>query len=106
MAAETRSGLGKYRWEVGASRSESFISDQGTLGAQNAEMQTTHRALTREDGAELRLLRRACSRLHLDQIRPHALGLHKIKIFKPFFKETTYFSVHRLHLRLCVRTYS
>jgi hypothetical protein len=29
----------------------------------------------REDGAELRLVRRACSRLHLDQIRPHGLGL-------------------------------
>jgi hypothetical protein len=27
----------------------------------------------REDGAELRLVRRACSRLHLDQIRPHSL---------------------------------
>jgi hypothetical protein len=27
----------------------------------------------REDGAELRLVRRACSRLHLDQIRPHGL---------------------------------
>ena len=29
----------------------------------------------REDGAELRLVRRACSRLHLDQIRPHGLVL-------------------------------
>ena len=28
----------------------------------------------REDGAELRLVRRACSRLHLDQIRPHGLA--------------------------------
>jgi hypothetical protein len=28
----------------------------------------------REDGAELRLVRRACSRLHLDQNRPHSLG--------------------------------
>ena len=27
----------------------------------------------REDGAELRLVRRACSRLHLDQNRPHSL---------------------------------
>ena len=27
----------------------------------------------REDGAELPLARRACSRLHLDQIRPHYL---------------------------------
>ena len=27
----------------------------------------------REDGVELRLVRRACSRLHLDQIRPHGL---------------------------------
>ena len=27
----------------------------------------------RKDGAELRLVRRACSRLHLDQIRPHGL---------------------------------
>src|SRR5579863_5781242 len=27
----------------------------------------------REDVAELRLVRRACSRLHLDQIRPHGL---------------------------------
>jgi hypothetical protein len=27
----------------------------------------------RENGAELRLVRRACSRLHLDQIRPHGL---------------------------------
>ena len=31
---------GKYRGEVGASLSESFISDQGTLGAQIAEMRT------------------------------------------------------------------
>jgi hypothetical protein len=29
----------------------------------------------REDGAELRLVRRACSRLHLDQNRPHSLVL-------------------------------
>jgi ABC-type molybdate transport system ATPase subunit len=28
----------------------------------------------REDGAELGLVRRACSRLHLDQIRPHGLA--------------------------------
>jgi hypothetical protein len=28
----------------------------------------------REDGAELPLVRRACSRLHLDQIRPHCLA--------------------------------
>ena len=28
----------------------------------------------REDGAELRLVRRACSRLHLDQNRPHSLA--------------------------------
>ncbi len=28
----------------------------------------------REDGAELRLVRRACSRPHLDQIRPHGLA--------------------------------
>ena len=39
----------------------------------------------REDGAELRLVRRACSRLHLDQIRPHGLeapGLHRY--LRPF----------------------
>ena len=32
-----------------------------------------YRTSMREDGAELRLVRRACSRLHLDQIRPHGL---------------------------------
>ena len=31
-----------------------------------------------EDGAELRLVRRACSRLHLDQIRPHGPGIQNI----------------------------
>jgi len=30
----------------------------------------------REDDGELRLVRRACSRLHLDQIRPHSLVPH------------------------------
>src|SRR5947207_8438717 len=31
------------------------------------------RTSMREDGADLRLVRRACSRHHLDQIRPHGL---------------------------------
>ena len=34
-----------------------------------------HRTSMREDRAELRLVRRACSRLHLDQIRPHGLTI-------------------------------
>jgi hypothetical protein len=33
-----------------------------------------HRVALREDRAELRLVRRTCSWLHLDQIRPHGLG--------------------------------
>jgi hypothetical protein len=33
----------------------------------------THRITLREDGAELRIARRACLRVHLDQIRPHDL---------------------------------
>src|SRR5664280_518800 len=36
MAAQTRSVVGQASVGSGASRSESFISDQGTLGAQNA----------------------------------------------------------------------
>ena len=35
---------------------------------------SAYRTSMREDGAELRLVRRACSRLHLDQNRPHSLG--------------------------------
>jgi hypothetical protein len=34
----------------------------------------------REDDAELRLVRRACSRLHLDQIRPHSLNFERVSI--------------------------
>ena len=34
-----------------------------------------YRTSMREDGAELRLVRRACARLNLDQIRPHGLVL-------------------------------
>jgi Transposase DDE domain len=34
-----------------------------------------YRTSMREDRAQLRLVRRACSRLHLDQIRPHGLAL-------------------------------
>jgi hypothetical protein len=38
-----------------------------------AQTLQAYRTSMREDGAELRLVRRACSRLHLDQIRPHGL---------------------------------
>jgi transposase len=38
-----------------------------------AQTPQAYRTSMREDGAELPLVRRACSRLHLDQIRPHGL---------------------------------
>jgi transposase len=41
-----------------------------TSGRQAQTLQA-YRTSMREDGAELRLVRRACSRLHLDQTRPH-----------------------------------
>jgi hypothetical protein len=44
--------------------------------ASSREAQTiqAHRTSMQEDGAELQLVRRACSRHHLDQIRPHGLA--------------------------------
>ena len=52
----------------------------------------------REDVAELRLVRRACSRLHLDQIRPHGLDillLVNIPICdNPLHKKAAYASRH------------
>ena len=47
MVAETRSQVGQASVGSGASRSEGFISDQGTLGAQNAEMRTANSRETR-----------------------------------------------------------
>ena len=44
-------------------------------GGRQAQALQAYRASMREDGAELRLIRRACSRLHLDQIRPHGLAV-------------------------------
>src|SRR5271156_6424198 len=55
--------------------SEGTLQGPGTHRTSRRQTQAlqTYRAAMREDGAELRLLRRACSRLHLDQIRPHGL---------------------------------
>ncbi len=57
--------------------SENTLQGAGTHRTSRRQTQAlqTYRASMREDGAELRLIRRACSRLHLDQIRPHGLGL-------------------------------
>src|SRR5271168_1368513 len=55
--------------------SEDTLQGPGTHRTSHRQTQAlqTYRASMREDGAELRLIRRACSRLHLDQIRPHGL---------------------------------
>ena len=55
--------------------SKSTVQGAGTnrTGGRQAQALQAYRASMREDGAELRLIRRACSRLHLDQIRPHGL---------------------------------
>jgi hypothetical protein len=42
-------------------------------GGRQAQTIQTHRATLRKDRTELRLVRRNCARLHLDQIRPHSL---------------------------------
>src|SRR5580692_7158834 len=56
--------------------SENTLQGTGTHRTSGRQAQTlqAYRTSMREDGAELRLVRRACSRLHLDQIRPHGLG--------------------------------
>ena len=55
--------------------SENTLQGTGTRRTSGRQAQTlqAYRTSMREDGAELRLVRRACSRLHLDQIRPHSL---------------------------------
>src|SRR5580700_5673041 len=57
--------------------SENTLQGTGTHRTSGRQAQTlqAYRTSMREDGAELRLVRRACSRLHLDQIRPHGLAL-------------------------------
>src|SRR5436190_22749283 len=61
----------------GYARLLSEITLQGTgthrTSCRQAQTLQAYRTPMREDGAELRLVRRACSRLHLDQIRPHGL---------------------------------
>ena len=56
--------------------SENTLQGTGTHRTSGRQAQTlqAYRTSMREDGAELRLVRRACSRLHLDQIRPHGLA--------------------------------
>jgi hypothetical protein len=58
-----------------AGLSENTLQGTGTHRTSGRQAQTlqAYRTSMREDGAELRLVRRACSRLHLDQIRPHGL---------------------------------
>jgi hypothetical protein len=60
--------------------SETTLQGTGTHRTSGRQAQTlqAYRTSMREDGAELRLVRRACSRLHLDQIRPHGLILPRI----------------------------
>jgi hypothetical protein len=55
--------------------SENTLQGTGTHRTSGRQAQTlqAYRTSMREDGAELRLVRRACSRLYLDQIRPHGL---------------------------------
>ncbi len=48
------------------------------------EVQARCHAL-RKDGAELRIIRRPCLRLHLDHIRPHGLDLSCVKVHEDFF---------------------
>src|SRR5215472_5597090 len=57
--------------------SENTLQGTGTHRTSRREAQTlqAYRTSMREDGAELPLVRRACSRPHLDQIRPHGLVL-------------------------------
>ena len=56
--------------------SENTLQGTGTHRTSGRQARTlqAYRTSMREDGAELRLVRRACSRLHLDQIRPHDLA--------------------------------
>ena len=56
--------------------SENALQGTGTNRAGGRQTQTiqAHRAPMREDRMQLWLFRRARSRLHLDQIRPHDLG--------------------------------
>src|SRR6476620_6754908 len=56
--------------------SENPLQGTGTHRTSGRQAQTlqAYRTSMREDGAELRLVRRACSRLHLDQNRPHSLA--------------------------------
>src|SRR5436190_11247187 len=56
--------------------SENTLQGTATHRTSGRQAQTlqAYRTSMREDGAELRLVRRACSRLHLDQIRPHGLA--------------------------------
>src|SRR5580704_14933096 len=57
--------------------SENTLQGTGTHRTSGRQAQTlqAYRTSMREDGAELRLVRRAFFRLHLDQIRPHGLGI-------------------------------
>src|ERR1700720_4782275 len=61
--------------------SENTLQGTGTHRTSGRPAQTlqAYRTSMREDGAELRLVRRACSRLHLDQIRPHGLGKCEVR---------------------------
>src|ERR1700736_6278804 len=56
--------------------SENTLQGTGTHRTSGRQAQTlqAYRTSMREDGAELRLVRRACSRHHLYQIRPHGLA--------------------------------
>jgi predicted DNA-binding protein len=74
----------KFEEIVAALAAEQKLGDLASLTTKNRtrfeatadkklENWRSERRTLREDGAELRLVRRACSRLHLDQIRPHGL---------------------------------
>src|SRR5271166_2657663 len=56
--------------------SKSTLQGAGThrTSGRQAQALQAYRVSMREDGAELRLVRRACSRLYLNQIRPHGLA--------------------------------
>src|SRR5271163_613738 len=69
--------------------SEDTLQGPGTHRTSHRQTQAlqTYRASMRKDGAELRLVRRACSRLHLDQIRPHGLVTDAGRIDAVFINE-------------------
>ena len=68
--------------------SESSLQRPRSYRTNSRQAQTiqAHRTALREDSAELRFVRCACSRLHLDQIRPHGQKSRRPGFFAASFK--------------------